>query len=233
MIETEMENERIGYLRVQRFGEAWVRSVSDAAPARIETFCHPDMVSVVLTPKRYMTLENAPALVAKYRDWFGTCTDFQLVTSRVGWVGERLGIFYSFLLQDGGDWYRIEQQLYCTLREGRVEKLHLLCSGFQLVGDGQQTAPLDRQAPGDPEPVRDALLELHVEAPETSSTCAVLTPMIRAKLRDVQSGQVLEVRVNDPSARDDIEAWSRLSGNTLLKVVDNEGQVLRFFVKKK
>ena len=57
--------------------------------------------------------------------------------------------------------------------------------------------------------------------------------MIKSKLREMQAGQVLEVRVDDPSARGDIEAWSRLSGNVLLKVIDNEGPELRFFVKKK
>jgi TusA-related sulfurtransferase len=180
-----------------------------------------------------MTLENAPALVAKYRDWFGTCTDFQLVASRVGWVGERLGIFYSFLLQDGGDWYRIEQQVYCTLRDARVVKLHLLCSGFQLVGASEQStspaAPVTRAQ----DPVRDAVLEFRSEQPGSGGTCAVLTPMIRSKLREMESGQVLEVRVDDPSARGDVEAWSRLSGNTLLQVIADEGPMLRFFVKKK
>jgi len=233
MIKTQMENEPVGQLQAQRFGEDWIRAITDGATDRIQAFCHPDLVSVLLTPKRYMTLDNAPAMAAKYRDWFGTCTDFQLVASRVGWVGERLGIFYSFLLQDRGDWFRIEQQLYCTLRDGRVQKLHLLCSGFQLVGDAGQTVPLVRLVSSETDPARDALLEFHTEGSEATSTCAVLTPMIRSKLREIQSGQVLEVRVNDPSARDDIEAWSRLSENRLLKVIDDEGLVLRFFVEKK
>ncbi len=70
-------------------------------------------------------------------------------------------------------------------------------------------------------------------ASDTGSTCAVLTPAIKSKLREMSSGQVLEVQVDDPSAKGDIEAWCRLSGNTLLKMIDNESQALRFFVKKK
>jgi tRNA 2-thiouridine synthesizing protein A len=80
---------------------------------------------------------------------------------------------------------------------------------------------------------RDELLELYTEASDAGSTCSLLTPMIRSKLREMQSGQVLEVRVDDPSARGDIEAWCRLSGNMLLKVIHGEGQALRFFVEKK
>ncbi len=80
---------------------------------------------------------------------------------------------------------------------------------------------------------RDELLEFHTEASKIGSTCAVLTPAIKSKLREMSAGQILEVQVDDPSARGDIEAWCRLSGNTLLKTIDDKGQALRFFVKKK
>ena len=52
-------------------------------------------------------------------------------------------------------------------------------------------------------------------------------------LSGLSSGQVLEVRVNDPEAKDDIESWSRLSGNMILKMIADGNQELRFFVKKK
>lgn len=80
---------------------------------------------------------------------------------------------------------------------------------------------------------RDELLEFHTEASAIGSTCAILTPAIKSKLREMNTGQILEVQVDDPSARSDIEAWCRLSGNTLLKIIGDEGQALRFFVKKK
>jgi TusA-related sulfurtransferase len=44
---------------------------------------------------------------------------------------------------------------------------------------------------------------------------------------------VLEVRVDDPAARGDIEAWCRLSGNTLLNLDLIEGQELHFYLMKK
>lgn len=80
---------------------------------------------------------------------------------------------------------------------------------------------------------RDELLEFHTEAADMGSTCAVLTPAIKSKLCEMSSGQILEVRVDDPSARSDIEAWCRLTGNALLKVIPDENQTVRFFVKKK
>jgi TusA-related sulfurtransferase len=79
---------------------------------------------------------------------------------------------------------------------------------------------------------RNGLLEVYTVSSGNGSTCAVLTPAIRSKLREMQSGQILEVRVDDTTARGDIEAWCRLSGNELL-IVTNDGPVLRFFLKKK
>ncbi len=80
---------------------------------------------------------------------------------------------------------------------------------------------------------RDELLAFHMEVSDIGSTCTVLTPAIKSKLREMSSGQVLEVRVDDPSARGDIEAWCRLSGNILLKIIADKSQALQFFIKKK
>ncbi len=82
-------------------------------------------------------------------------------------------------------------------------------------------------------PTANALLEMKTESESMGSTCAILTPMINAKLRELDSGQVLEVRVDDPTAQEDIKSWCHLSGNELVAMVDEGHQELRFFVKKK
>ena len=184
-------------------------------------------------PPGLVTLDNAADLVAKYQMWFGRCSELRVEASRIAQVGEKLGIVYRFLLERDGGWYSIEQQLFCTLKDGRVQQRDLLCSGFQPVEMNDRTERAALSEAGHPDPKPDALLEFYAPEVEAGSTCAVLTPMIRSKLRETQTVQVLEVRVEDPSARGDVEAWSRMSGNVLLKVIDHEGQVLRFFVEKK
>lgn len=82
-------------------------------------------------------------------------------------------------------------------------------------------------------PTAHALLEMRVETQNSASTCAILTPTIKTRLGELDSGQVLEVRVNDITAREDIASWSRLSGNDLLAVTDEGSQGLRFFLRKK
>src|SRR5512143_711402 len=141
MIEMEMENERVERLRLQLLGEEWIRIVTEGRLDRLAGFCNPDVASRLLLPKRIVTLDRVEDLVARYDDWFGACTDFQVEGSRVERVGPRLGIFYRFLLRKDGDWHRIEQQLYCTLQDGRVQRLDLLCSGFQIVAAGSEPAP--------------------------------------------------------------------------------------------
>jgi tRNA 2-thiouridine synthesizing protein A len=82
-------------------------------------------------------------------------------------------------------------------------------------------------------PAAQALLEMRNESESAGTTCALLTPAIKARLKELDSGQVLEVRVNDSTARDDVASWCRLSGNELLAMVDEGTQGIRFFVKKK
>ena len=93
----------------------------------------------------------------------------------------------------------------------------------------------------DTSPSPDAVLDLaHAPAPQGAS-CAVLTPAIKAKLREMAAGQVLEVVVDDPSAREDLASWCRLSGHTLLAVreggpSDQAGQspqLLHAYLRKK
>jgi tRNA 2-thiouridine synthesizing protein A len=82
-------------------------------------------------------------------------------------------------------------------------------------------------------PQADALLEMLGTADALGTTCAVLTPAIKVKLRELEGGQVLEVRVDDPSAHEDIAAWCRLSGHQLLAVANEMPKYVRYFLGKK
>ena len=232
MVEMRMENERVERLRLRQLGEAWIQAVTRGTLDALGTMCLPDVHSRLLTPSRFVTYDSAVDLMAKFTQWFGECSNFTVEHSRIELVGERLGISYRFLLREQGRWFVVEQQLYCTLQEGRIARLDLMCSGFQPVEQGDGASLTPRKA-GEQQTDRFPLLEIFTGAAGSESTCAVLTPAIKMKLRAIESGQMLEVRVDDPSARGDIEAWCRLSGNELVKVSEGEGQVLSFFVKKK
>jgi TusA-related sulfurtransferase len=82
-----------------------------------------------------------------------------------------------------------------------------------------------------PEP--DDILEVYTKDPSGGATCATLTPSIRTRLREMQPGQVLEVRVDDRTAILDVTSWSRLSGNQLLATVEEDSTMIRFYLRKK
>ncbi|MGH2502756.1 MAG: sulfurtransferase TusA family protein [Ktedonobacterales bacterium] len=79
----------------------------------------------------------------------------------------------------------------------------------------------------------DATLDWAPATTTEGTACALLTPAIKAKLREMAGGQTLEVRVSDASAKDDIAAWCRLSGHTLLAVIEEPTQALRVYLRKK
>lgn len=78
-----------------------------------------------------------------------------------------------------------------------------------------------------PPPVADAVLEAY------GQTCVTLEPLIKARMRSMESGQVLEVRADDPTARLGVPSWSRLSQNPLLLIVDEGAGRTTFYLQKK
>jgi len=64
-------------------------------------------------------------------------------------------------------------------------------------------------------------------------SCATVTPMIKERISGLDSGDVLEVRTDDPAAREGVPAWSRLTGNPLLSIVEEDAERTRFLIKKK
>lgn len=80
---------------------------------------------------------------------------------------------------------------------------------------------------GAPTPHADAIFEAAEEG------CATLTPLIRARIRKLESGQILEVRTNDPTAHESLLSWCALTGHTLAAVVADQGQGKQYFIRKK
>jgi tRNA 2-thiouridine synthesizing protein A len=78
-----------------------------------------------------------------------------------------------------------------------------------------------------PLPHADGVLDAAGEA------CATLTPLIRSRIKDLESGQILEVQTDDPTAHASLLAWCSLTGHTLVAVGDDTAQGKRFLIRKK
>ena len=81
-------------------------------------------------------------------------------------------------------------------------------------------------------PHADATLDTLALDAAAGASCAVLTPAIKAALRELSPGAVLAVRVDDPTAQADVASWCRLSGNALLAAVEEPMGTWTFYVRK-
>jgi TusA-related sulfurtransferase len=95
----------------------------------------------------------------------------------------------------------------------------------------------DASAGRAPASTRDDAPALAVEADALvdgyGQPCGTLEPMMRTRMRALASGQVLEVRADDPLARAGIPAWSRLAGHALLTTIEEDDRRTRFFLRKR
>ena len=87
-------------------------------------------------------------------------------------------------------------------------------------------APVNMSTNG-PLPHANAVLDAADEG------CATLTPLIQSCIKKLESGQILEVRTDDPTAHESLLAWCSLTGHTLAAVVDATEMGKRFLIRKK
>jgi len=64
-------------------------------------------------------------------------------------------------------------------------------------------------------------------------TCGSLEPAIRDHLKALPPGQILEVRSDEPAAREGVPAWSRLTRYELLATVREDQGRTRFYLRAK
>jgi tRNA 2-thiouridine synthesizing protein A len=75
-------------------------------------------------------------------------------------------------------------------------------------------------------------MEFDRELDVTGLNCPL--PILRAKkaLSEMVSGQVLKIRATDPGSLKDFQAFSRQTGNTLIRHVEQD-QAFEFLIRRK
>lgn len=131
-----------------------------------------------------------------FRRWFGDADHFELQTSSVNEVVDRLSVNYRIRLHDEDGWQVIEQKAFFKVQAGNIQDLALVCSGFRVEGEPVQT----QQAAG---AYYDAGARGCAEGPLEE---------IAGMAHGLQPGQSLQVHATDPSVATDLPAWCRLAG---------------------
>jgi hypothetical protein len=113
-------------------GDALVEALAGRDFDRLAGALAPDVRMRALIPPGPIDLLGANPAAARFATWFGESDAVELVRSGSDEVGDRVHVFYRLRVKRPGDpWKIIEQHLFCTLDEGRVTALDLVCSGFR------------------------------------------------------------------------------------------------------
>jgi len=83
-----------------------------------------------LTPGGLHTADDRASAAHRFQKWFGDADQLVLLALEVQPMHDRLHITYRFRAHED-QWYIIEQQAYCTVHDGHITQIDLLCSGFR------------------------------------------------------------------------------------------------------
>lgn len=75
--------------------------------------------------------------------------------------------------------------------------------------------------------------EADVRLYAVGQNCATLTPIVAARMKQMRSGQVLDVVSDDPTSRTGLAAWSRLTGNVLIASTDEDPPRTHYYLRRK
>jgi TusA-related sulfurtransferase len=166
-----------------------------------------------LVPSSEQYGATASEAVGLLRDWFGDKDTIEIVQSAIDLVDNVLSIRYRLMVHDSQDgWQVIEQHAYCELREGMIAEMRLICSGFHP--DPNYSKELGLNSRQSPQPRLGGTVFYNAG----SKGCAE-GPLdeIARLMRQLDSGQTLEIHATDPSVAGDLPAWCHLSGNEFVK----------------
>jgi TusA-related sulfurtransferase len=183
---------------------ALAAAIADRCRPRLEALLHPEVRLRALLPRRSVDLAGAGAVAAELVGWFDGIAEVSVLRTTVEPVGDVWHVGYRLGLTAG---LVTEQHIYLTLRDGAIDGMRLLCSGF-------------RPAAGE-----------HGRIDALGVGCAGLTPRIAAAMRALRPGEVLSVLTDDPSAPADIAAWSRLTGHPIVDTAAEAGGT-RYYLRR-
>lgn len=112
-------------------GRAFVYAIARRDFPELGDLLHPNVELRALTPGRTWEPAGHDAALDVLRTWFGDCQvdEVERVDARA--VGDRNHLAYRFTGQRPDGPFVIEQQAYYTEREGQIDWIRILCSGFR------------------------------------------------------------------------------------------------------
>ena len=173
-----------------------------------------DAQARLLLPRGLEEHVGRDAIVGRIESWFGSASEFDLMSSSAETVGGRHRLSWRFsVVRDGQNREVIEQLVFLTDGPHGIEQMDLLCSGFQL--DPEVAAGTTHTFDAGPMGCADGLAQ-----------------EFRRRLNEVPVGDSLSVVVRDPAAKEDLPALARMLGQSVTSVEAHEDGRLTINVER-
>jgi hypothetical protein len=117
----------------------FISALQQQAWAELAGCFHEQVQFNALIPPGLRTARERGDAANYLKQWFGDADALVLLSSIVEAVEDRWHISYRFRAHEDR-WYVVEQHAYCTVRDGQIDRMDLLCSGFRPDSTGAPSA---------------------------------------------------------------------------------------------
>lgn len=118
---------------------AFLDALADRDFAALRGLLADDVWFRILLPGTTVEAHIATETVAAYHEWYGTAAAFEVLYLDHHTMAGREFVAYRFGLRPSWapeQWHVIEQSGYVRVRDGRISRLDLVCTGFHPVDPG-------------------------------------------------------------------------------------------------
>ena len=113
-------------------GAAFAQALAGRDFGALQALLDPEVEFRALTPRRTWEASGDVETVSLFRGWFDEATVIERVEQvDLDSVGDRQHLVYRFSGHDDDAPFVIEQQVYFTERDGRIDWMRMMCSGFR------------------------------------------------------------------------------------------------------
>jgi hypothetical protein len=120
----------------QTIGAAYARAVAGKDYDQLRRLLAPGIDFRALTPNRTWEASDAETLIREIvQRWFEEDDEIKSLESvQTDTIGDRERVGYRFAVRNPEGEFLVEQQAYLTSRDGQIDWMRVVCSGFRPVG---------------------------------------------------------------------------------------------------
>ena len=116
-------------------GEEFARALAAKDAGRLRELLHPEVDFRAMTPNRVWEATDPGGVIEiAFDNWFEDKDVIEsLVSVETDVIADRERAGYRFSVRNPDGLHLVEQQAYFTARDGRIDWMRIVCSGFCVV----------------------------------------------------------------------------------------------------